>query len=109
VPLSRQWLDTNEAAFAGAVPCPAEGWTAVGATAGATTGPVPAGPADGFVDGAAGAVTGVTMTPVTLPVTACFCFDPIVWRAARVDARFATAAACFAVDSGAGFLRGVRP
>jgi hypothetical protein len=37
--------------------------------------------------------TGVTTTPVTSPVTACFRFDPIVCRAARVEARFAAAAA----------------
>lgn len=39
-----------------------------------------------------GAVTGETTTPVTSPFTASLCFGPIVCRAARVAARFATAA-----------------
>src|SRR5580704_9662238 len=48
--------------------------------------------ADGEV--AAGALTtGVTVTPVTLPLTASFCFLLVVPRAARVALAFAAAAA----------------
>jgi hypothetical protein len=47
------------------------------------------------------AVMGVTVMPTTSPMTSSFCFDPIVFRAARVDARFAEAAASASTVSGA--------
>ena len=46
------------------------------------------------------ALIGVTRTPVTLPLIAFFWFDPIVCRAARVEARFAAAAALASTVSG---------
>ena len=41
----------------------------------------------------AGALVGMTTTPVTSPFTPSFCLAPIVCRAERVAALFATAAA----------------
>ena len=66
-----------------------------------------AGCADGGV--AVGAVMGVTVTPVTLPLTASFCFLLVVPRAVRVAFAFAAAAAFCSLVLGAGTLGGSRP
>jgi hypothetical protein len=55
----------------------------------------------GGVTVGAEAVIGVTRTPVTSPLIAFFCFVPNVCRAARVEARFAAAAALTSTVSGA--------
>jgi hypothetical protein len=60
-------------------------------------------------EAAAGAVMGVTVTPVTLPVTASFCFLLVVPRAARVALAFAALAASCSADSGARTFGGARP
>ena len=54
-------------------------------------------------------VTGVTMTPVTSPLTASFCFLLVVPRAMRVALIFAVAAARFSLSSGFRALGGARP
>jgi hypothetical protein len=60
-------------------------------------------------DEGAGAVTGVTVTPVTLPFTASFCFLLVVPRAVRVAFDFADAAARFSVGSGWRALGACKP
>jgi len=54
----------------------------------------------GVVTVGGAAVIGVMTMPVTSPLTAFFCCDPIVCRAARVAARFAAAAALASTVSG---------
>ena len=54
-------------------------------------------------------VTGVTMTPVTSPLMASFCFLLVVPRAMRVALIFAVAAARFSLSSGLRALGGARP
>jgi hypothetical protein len=54
----------------------------------------------GPVAGATGAVMGVTLTPITLPVTSRIATLPLVPRAARVALAFAAAAAFSSVVSG---------
>jgi hypothetical protein len=51
----------------------------------------------------------VTLTPVTSPLIPAFCFDPIVWRAARVARAFAVAAARCSPVSGVFRFLGERP
>ena len=64
--------------------------------------------------GAAGAMgceatMGVTTMPVPSPLTAFFSFDPIVFRAARVDLCFAAAAAFCSTVGGVGAFLGAIP
>jgi hypothetical protein len=59
--------------------------------------------------GVVGAVTGVTMTPVTWPLTASFCFLLVVPRATRVALAFAIWAARCSVVNGVRALGGPRP
>src|ERR1700722_10167918 len=71
-----------------AVVLPAAGALATGATGAA-------GPAAG---GEAGVAGGEAVVVATVPFTCCFCFEPIVWRAARVARPCSAAAALVAED-----------
>ena len=74
---------------------------------GAAVGVAGAGCADGVAG--TGVVIGVMLIPVTLPVTASFCFLLVVPRALRVASAFAAAAASSVPVRGAGAFRGSRP